>query len=339
MKPYRCLVFGLGQVGRQACRYLLRDGIEIVAAYSRSSHLGDDLGEVVGLSKVGIRVQASSSFQAHKGLADIALFFTTSSLADLLGEARQCLENGIDVLTIAEDALYPWNHSPALAAELDAIARSGGASLVGGGVNDVAMTHLPAVLGAFTSGVKRIRVECAGDFGQFGAALLDSLPLGLDQTGFDAWVAAAAAGPHGASIAAQSLEALLSLTDQVAASVVEIDLQPTWADTDLRLSTGASLSAGSTSGFIESARVRSTAGVELEIHLIGKVFEPTDKDYLQIDVQAEQPISLRIGPLPGVPTTAALVLSRIGDVLAAAPGLQSIDRLPCSRLRLPDRNK
>ena len=334
MSPYRCLVFGLGQVGRQACRSLLRDGIEIVAAYSRHSHVGEDLGELLGSAPVGLPVLASSRFRARRDLADIALFFTTSALGDLLSEARACLEQGIDVLTIAEEALFPWTHAPALAAELDAIARAGGATLVASGVNDVAMAQLPAVLGAFTSGVQRIEVECTGNFGNFGEELLRHMPLGLDQAGYDDWLRVEAVQPQSASIAGQSLEALLAMTDQQAAGSIEISLQPTWTGSELILSTGQRLAAGTTSGVIEIARVCSSVGVELEIRLVGKVFELADEEYLQVDIAADQPISLRLGPLPGVQVTAALVLNRVFDVLAAGPGLWSIDRLPCARLRL-----
>lgn len=334
MKPYRCLVFGLGQVGREACRSLLRDGIEIVAAYSRQSYVGEDLGELLGSAPVGVPVQASSRFHARRDLADIALFFTTSAMGDLLNEARACLEQGIDVLTIAEDALFPWTHSPALAAELDAIARAGGATLVASGVNDVAMAQLPAVLGAFTSGVQRIEVECTGNFGHFGEELLKQLPLGLDQAGYDAWLQASAEQPQSASIAGQSLEALLAMTDQQAAGSIEINLEPTWTGSDLMLHTGQRLTADTTSGITEIARVHSSVGVALEIRLVGKVFEPADEEYLKVDIAADQPISLLLGPLPGVQVTAALVLNRVFDVLAAGPGLWSIDRLPCARLRL-----
>lgn len=335
MKPYRCLIFGLGKVGQEACSVLLRDGIEIVGAYSRHSHVGKDLGELLGRDRAGITVRASGDFKPGRGMADIALFFTTSSLEDLLGQARACLESGIDVVTIAEAGLYPWNHSPALAAELDAIAKAGGATLTATGVNDLAMTQMPAVLGAFGTGIKRIVMECTGDFGKFGEELLKSLPLGLDQSGFDGWLDAAASGSHGASIAGQSLEALLAVTDMQATEPVAIDVQPVWAEEALQVPTlDKVLAANSSCGITEIATARTTEGVELEMRLIGKVFAPHDEEYLHIQVIGDQVITLRLAPMSGVATTAALVLSRIPDVLAAAPGLQTTDRLPCPRLRV-----
>jgi hypothetical protein len=337
MKRFRCLVFGLGQVGRQACRSLLAEGSEIVAVYSRRSYVGDDLGSVLGQDPVGLAVQASAEFKAVQGQADIALFFTTSNLADLKLEAQQCLEQGINVLTIAEEGLYPWNHSPELAEELDEIARNGGATLVASGVNDVAMVHLAAVLGAFSKGVRKISVECTGDFGKFGDELLKTLPLGLDQAGYSAWLAAAAEGPHGASIAGQSLEALLALTDHRQQGDMLIDLQPTWCQGDVQIpSLGQTLTAGSSNGIVEVAQVTAHNGVQFEMRLLGKVFEAGDEEYLHVDLEAEQNLSLHVAPLPGVNTTASLTLNRIADVLAAPAGFYTTDRLPCAQLRAFD---
>lgn len=337
MRRYRCLVFGLGQVGRQACRSLLADDIEIVGVYSRRSFVGEDLGFVVGQEPVGMSVQAAAEFVASRDMADIALFFTTSSLADLKAEARQCLESGIDVLTIAEEGLFPWNHSSELALELDAIAREGGATLVTSGVNDVAMVHMGAVLAAYTRGVRRITIECTGDFGKFGDELLKTLPLGLDQAGYDAWRAAAAEGPHGASVAGQSLEALLALTDHQQVGEMSIELQPSWTREENVIPTlGTTLAAGSSSGVIEIARASTHSGVEFELRLVGKVFEAEDEEYLHVDVEGDQSLSMHIAPLPGVNTTSSLVLNRIADVLAAPPGFQTVDRLPCAHLRAFD---
>lgn len=337
MSRFNCLVFGLGQVGRMVCKTLLDEGVAIAGLYSRASHVGEDLGEVLGQSKAGIVVRSAGEFRARAGEADIALFFTTSYLDDLLGEARQCLEQGINVLTIAEDALYPWHHSPELARQLDEAARRGGATLLGTGVNDVAMAQLPAVLGAFTTGVRRIEVECTGNFGRFGAKTLEGMPLGLDQAGYDAWLAAAASaeGPQQASITGQSLEALLAMTGLQAAAPLDIELQPAWTSSTLVVpALDMQIAAGSTSGIVEIARVSTRQGVEIEMRLVGKVFESHDEEYLQVDITASHSMSLRVSPMPGVEVTSALVVSRIADVLAAEPGLQSCDRLPCARLRV-----
>jgi 4-hydroxy-tetrahydrodipicolinate reductase len=152
----RHLVFGLGETGRAACRQLMAAGASIAAVYSRSRHVGEDLGVVLGGAPVGLPVRAASDFAAHRGLADVALFFTTSDLADLLGEARACLEAGIRVLTIAEAAADPWSVDPETATALDTAARQGGAALLAPGMNDLAMTQLPVALASLAHGVSHI---------------------------------------------------------------------------------------------------------------------------------------------------------------------------------------
>ena len=329
----RYLVFGLGAVGAEAVGSLLRDGADIVGAFTRSSHVGEDLAEVLGMPPCGVSVQSSAEFRAVPGMADIALFFTTTALTDLLGPAKECLDNGINVLTIAEDAMYPWDFDPATAAELDAAAIAGNATLVGTGVNEVAMAQVPAMLAGIVPGVNRIEVECAGDFGAFGAELLSFLQIGVNPADFQP--------ETGGGQDVISRQCARMIAGVIGTEVVseDISIEPTVAASPLNVAAlGREFPAGVVSGLLERTGVATASGVEIEVRLIGKVFEPGDEEYVLVTAHApalSAPISLRINPLPGVACTAGIALSRVWDVLEAPAGYLRAEKLPNLRFRAP----
>lgn len=323
MRRLKCLIFGLGQVGQKVAAALLAEGADIVGAYSRASQLGVDLGTAVGVAPAGIKVQAVNDFHPVAGAADIALFFTTSHLGDLLNEGKACLEAGINVLTIAEDALFPWPFDPETAHALDAAAKAGGVSLVATGVNDVVMAHLPACLAALTHGVRAITVETVGDFGKFGARTLEGMPLGLTPAQF-----AAAEPDEQGPITAQVVAGLAALCG-LTAKEMEVEVEPILAGVDLYVSQlDREITQGCVCGLREIARLETAEGVRLQVELIGKIFEPNDTEHLHARVEADETLDMRVAPLPGVAVTAGIALSRIADTLAAPPGFVTFDRLP-----------
>lgn len=330
-RPPRHLVFGLGAMGSAALADLVDRGAEIAGVYTRASHVGEDAGVVVGRAPIGVPVRAAAEFDAAAADADIALFFTTTRLADLLGPAKDCLAAGIDVLTIAEDALYPWPYDAATADVLDAAARAGGASLVGTGVNEVPMARLPVEFAATVSGVTRIEVLATGDFGQFGAELLNYLQVGVRPEAY----AAPDFADH-APITGQSAHLIAALAGlDVVGETRRVEPRVAQADLDVP-ALGGSLAAGLVSGSTETTTLTTAQGVEIEVALLGACFEPGEVEYGRTVVHTsklDEPVEMRLTPLPGIETTLGVALSRIPDVLAAPPGFVRADTLPDARFR------
>jgi len=333
MKPTRCLLFGVGEVGLAAARMLLKGGIEIVGCYTRTKHLGADLGSVAGVDHAGITIQANAAFAARRGLADVALFCTTTSLDDLQGEARQCLETGINVVTIAEDALYPWTYYADQAAELDRIARAGGATLTSTGINDAVMAYLPLVTAAYMPNVSRIEASCVGNFGRLGVASLSAMPLGLAaDEARAAFADAIAPGKIPPTYSTPVLRAMLA-AGGFRAGDFKITLEPVLATREIYLEQlDRRIPVGHVSGFEESSSVTTEDGVTFFIHLIGKVFEDGDEEYQQVRVQGDSPtITLKVGPMASIEATAAIAVNRVPDVVAAPPGFLTLDKLGVPR--------
>lgn len=330
----KCLLFGLGQAGMAALGYLHERGAEIVGVYSRSSHVGEDVGLLSGDGASGQTVQAVSDFVPRKGMADIALFFTTSYVTDLLEDPRRCLEQGINVLTIAEQALYPWGFAPDVCAELDRVARDNGCTLVATGVNDTVMCHLPAIAAGLAPQAKRIAIEIAGNFGALGPATLQALPIGLTRAEYDAAMAGQGEEDgHATSTCAQVAEALIAMAG-LDLERLDMAVEPIFTATPIEVPTiGRTIDAGLTSGILEIARATAVDGTQVEIRLYGKLFEPHDEEYLTVAIDGPVPVRMDVRPLPSIQTTAAIAVGRAPDVVAAPPGFVTINRLPTAILR------
>jgi 4-hydroxy-tetrahydrodipicolinate reductase len=323
------MIFGLGKVGLVAARYLVAKKIPIIGAFDKSQYTGRDLGLVLGGAAIGTIVQDRPDNELVTGAADVALFFTTGSLDDLLGDAKACLEAGINVLTVAEAALFPWTFDPDLSAELDRIAKAGGATLAGTGVTDGIMVHLSAVLAACAPTVTGIRVDCVGDFGRLGPAALGGMPLGLAPGEFEAILQASplAGAKPPPSIGGQVAEALASLLGLKVRSL-EPGLALELARSDIHVeSLNRTISAGAIAGLTETISMITDEGVKIDVRLTAKVFEAGDEEFQVCTVDGVVPMTLKVSPLPGVEVTAASAVNRIPDILAALPGFQTIDRL------------
>jgi len=329
----KCLVFGLGKAGMAALGYLHARGAEVVGVYSRFSHVGADVGILSGGTETGLKVQTVSGFAPHRGMADIALFFTTSDVADLLGEPRTCLEHGINVVTIAEQALFPWIFAPDICAELDGIARANDCTLTATGVNDTVMCALPAIIAGIAPDVRHIDIEATGNFGVLGPATLQALPLGLTPTEYDASHAEPGPVDPAATICGQVALALAAMTGLIPERI-EVAEVPLFAGAAIEVPTiGRTIGTGLTRGLIESVRVQTRQGPTIEIRLHGKLFEAGEEEYLSVRIDGLCTLAMDLRPLPSIETTAAIAVGRAPDVIAASPGFITIDQLPTALLR------
>jgi hypothetical protein len=343
MPRIKVLLFGLGQVGQVAAKQLIEENYDIAAAFSRDAQVGKDLGALTGLSSSGIIVRSSADFDPAATPADVALFFTTGSPYDLLDAPKRCLEAGINVVTVAEGATYPWTYDPNLCAEIDAAAKRGDATITSTGMTDTYMVHLAAVLASSVPSVRRIEVTTVGDFGRLGACALGGMPLGLSPAEFDSMMKAPPSTQDvtpPASIGGQCLEALASLMKLKPGSI-RTSLDLVLAKTDMQVATiGRLVRAGTIAGLVETVEMRTPEGIELSINLRAEIFADDKPEIQGVAVHWAgngSPLRLEVGPTPGVEYTAAIAINRIHDVMQAPAGFQTIDRLPAPIFRLANR--
>ena len=128
MRRIKAVVYGVGAMNTIATRLMLEKGVDIVGALARSPEkVGRDLGEVAGLGyETGVVIENDPEKLLSTRQVDIAVIAVASYMSDMYEHLRLCAEHGVNAVTIAEEALYPWNTSPMQTAELDHLARHNG---------------------------------------------------------------------------------------------------------------------------------------------------------------------------------------------------------------------
>jgi hypothetical protein len=330
----RCVLFGVGAVGAETARLLAHKGIKVVAAYSRASHVGTNLGELARAGLADVTVRPVSEFKAACTEADIALFCTTGRLQDLLYDARQCLLAGIDVVTVAEGAFYPWTYDPETTKQLHEAALEGGATLCATGSQDSMMLHLAAAATGLASDVRRASFHMFSDFTRLGPGSTGRMQIGCAPEDFDRTISA---GPNGngpiMSTTGQIIEALAALLE-LGRPTLNYQLEPVTACSRLAFpARGVSVDAGGVSGMIETVTGVTSSGVEILGRLTAKLFEPGDVETFSFEVDGSMPFSLTLSPTFSLQATAASLVNRIPDVLASEPGFQTVEKLSAPRMR------
>lgn len=191
-KPIRVLQWGLGAMGGGMARLMLeKSGLEIVAAVGRPRHNGKDLGEVLGIGKkLGIIVTDNPDTVLDKEKVDCVGLATTSWTATQMPDLRKILDAGINCVTITEEMADPEAQNPELAAEIDALAKKNGVSVLGTGVNPGFVLDLLIV--TLTGGcetVERIEASRVNDLSPYGHTVMRSQGVGTTPEAFRAGLA------------------------------------------------------------------------------------------------------------------------------------------------------
>jgi len=192
-QPIRVLQWGLGAMGSGMARLMLsKAGLEIAAAVDgRPDYVGKDLGAILGVGwTLGVRGTNRPETVLDSGKVDIAILATTSWTKVLMPDLRKILSAGINCITIAEEMADPAAQNPALAAEIDALARQNGVSVLGTGVNPGYVLDLLIVL--LTGGchtVERIEASRVNDLSPYGPTVMQTQGVGTTPEAFAAGIA------------------------------------------------------------------------------------------------------------------------------------------------------
>lgn len=163
MLDIKIITYGLGSIGSQIARFILeKEGLRIVGAIDVAKEkIGKNLGSVLELeTPLKIRVSDNAEAVFSKTSADLVIHATSSHLEEVYHQLLGCLKAGLNVISTCEELSYPYSKHPALASELDRIAKTKGVTMLGTGINPgFLMDMLPIVLTGPCKEVKSIRVR------------------------------------------------------------------------------------------------------------------------------------------------------------------------------------
>ncbi|MDD5089500.1 MAG: NAD(P)-binding domain-containing protein, partial [Candidatus Wallbacteria bacterium] len=138
VKPVRVMQWGLGAMGSGMARLMLqKESIKLVAAYEkRPEGQGQDLAKTLELKKAtGIIVGSDPMKEIKKHKPDVVIMATCSTVKESYEEIIPVIEQGINVITIAEEMAYPWANEPKLSDKIHKAAVKNGVVVLGTGIN------------------------------------------------------------------------------------------------------------------------------------------------------------------------------------------------------------
>jgi 4-hydroxy-tetrahydrodipicolinate reductase len=321
----RIIQYGLGPIGSAVARHVVaRAGVELVGGVDIApDKVGRDVGEVIGLSQpLGFGVANNLKGVLARTEADVVLH-TTSSYFDLFkDQVVEILEAGLDVVSTAEELSFPWLAHPDEAAEIDAVAKRAGKTVLGTGVNPgFIMDALPLSLTAICQRVERIAVTRVINASLRRGPFQAKIGSGMTVEAFNAKMAEGRMGHVGLP---ESVGMVLATLGKNLVRY-ESEVEPVVAD-DLVETEFFEVEPGMVRGLKQVARGYSDEGEFITLTFIAALEAGQDGD--TIEITGEPNLEVKLKGTNGDIATVAIAVNAIRRVVEAAPGLVTMADLP-----------
>lgn len=314
----RVLHYGLGEIGIGIAREGATTGrLESVAAVDVDpAKAGKPLASLWGGSG-GPTVRGSlAEALADAGGVDVAFHCAGSHLSAIEPQLLDLIEAGCNVVTTAEEVIWPWGAMDEAAARLDAAARRRGVTLFAAGVNPgFLLDRLPAYLSSMTIGPTAVRGTRLVDLSKRRNALRRKMGVGEDAAAVRARTSVFAMGHAGFPESVRYLAAALGW--QV--GEVQQVLEPVIAETRVERA-GEVVLPGQVLGLAHTARAVAADGKEISFSLTMRL--DCEQPYDQIEIDGRPPVVVRFpSGLQGDMATLASAINACPFVVTAEPGL------------------
>jgi hypothetical protein len=163
MNQIKVAQFGLGPIGLETLKLAatkpwakIVGGIDINPAF-----IGKPLAKITGDKKAGrAKVYRSLEELLQVAKPDVIFHTAVSKVSAAYSQIEPIVRRGISVVSSCEELLFPALREPKLAAQLDAACKSGGARVLGTGVNPgFVMDVLPVCLTGVCRDVQAVHVQ------------------------------------------------------------------------------------------------------------------------------------------------------------------------------------
>ena len=332
MRRIKAVVYGVGAMNSITTRMMLEKGVDIVGALARSPEkVGKDLGEVAGLGiSTGVIVEDDPDRVLATRHADIAVIAVASYMGDMYEHLRRCAEHAVNAVTIAEEALYPWNTSPMQTAELDQLARQNGVTITGTGHQDVYWVNLVSMMLGTAHRIESVTGRASWNVDDYGPEVAKDQQVDRTVEEFDAWLAEADRPP---TFGRNTLGALVEDLGLTAAEVLSTTRPDIAEQPVTSKALDVTVEPGKVIGFTDIDTVRSHEGITLTFEMTGRLYVEGETDVNDWTVTGEPDLRLVNPAVPTMMSTCCQMVNRIPDVINAPPGFITIEKLPRLRYR------
>lgn len=327
MRPLTAVVYGIGAMGALMTRVLVERDITVVGAIARNpGKVGRDLGHVAGLGReLGVVISNDADSVLAQSSPDVAILALNSYLHAHAPHIEVCLRHRANVITLCEEALYPWWTSPALTTKLDALARTNGVSVLGSGHQDALWVGIGAQLLGCAHRVDEVRWSSTWNPEGGGPELLAAMGIGRPP-GVGHGTRHDPLEPSFAIAAVDAIAALLGL-DQGERTVTSEPVLSTEAVYSASL--GRMIAVGQVVGISDVVRRVGRGEPTLSFSMTGRLLADGEHVGESWEVTGSPDLRLSTSYASGEHTqVAAQAANRIPDVVAARPGWLTHADLP-----------
>lgn len=335
----RVLVLGTGKMGSGIARLLLRkEGIELVGLFARrAERAGIDAGRVLGLDhELGLTISNDLSAVIEQSRPHIAIQATCSLLEDAAAEITTLLQQGVSVISTAEEMAYPAAASSPVADELHQLAIEHNAVLLGTGINPGFVLDLLVIaLTGVCADIRSISATRINDLSPYGRSVLATQGVGLSpQTFTHGLEDGSVVGHIGFVQSVHMIAAALGWELERIEETREPIISSVRRETPLvTVEPGQVAGCHHTAVAYRQGRAVITLNHPQQIHPQLEGVATGDS----ITIEGSPDIHLSGTPeIPGGEGTCALVVNMITRVLNAAPGLHTMADLPVPAAMLGD---
>ena len=345
--------FGCGKMGVNTAKYAMEKGAGLVAAFDMNPALiGKDVGAHLGMETLDIIVRNADEAEAvlKELKPDICIITTKSLMKDVKEIMTICAENGVNAISTCEEAIYPWNSSPGIAAELDRIAKENNCTITGTGANESQYGGIFGLLGGNTHKTHKIVATAQYNVDDYGIALAKGHGVGLTAEAFEKEIAAAD------NITDAQRQRLIEKGEFLPSYVwntngwicdylgltVKKQIQkctPKFADAEIRSQTmDAIIPVGRVIGMGARCVTTTEEGCTIETECIGIVYGQGEEDS-NISVTYGVPDTETFMRRPATAEmTCATIVNRIPDVINAPAGYVTTSKMPTLKYKVNDLN-
>ncbi|MDZ4164284.1 MAG: hypothetical protein U1C55_04075 [Smithellaceae bacterium] len=325
-KKIRVIHYGLGPIGIETAKLALtKSSLEIVGAVDIAQDMaGRDLGQVLGLDRdLGITVTDNAKALFAGTRADVVIHTAGSRLKNIMSQFEEILAGRMNVVTSAEELLFPVPDNQALCEQLNQLAIKQGATILGTGVNPgFVMDALPAYLTSVCQDVKKVQVERVVDAATRRYPLQKKIGAAMSPEVFRAKIEEKAMGHVGLRESMYLLAAACGFSlDEVRETA-----EPVFSSKPAKTAY-FELKAGDIAGIRNVAL--GIKGGETLITLDLQMYIGADDPHDAIYIEGSPSVRLRIeGGIAGDQATAAILVNNIPSVVTARPGLLTVRDVP-----------
>ncbi len=321
----KVLQIGLGPLGQKIGRYISeRKGVTTIAAVDKNPQLiGQDFGQLCGLTASGFSVQESVEAAILSQKPDVAVLSTVSDMERITGQLEEVIKHGIPIVSTCEELSYPWECAPDLANRIDALAKEKEVAVVATGVNPgFLMDSLPSFLTAVCQDVESVNINRYQDAQYRRIPFQQKIGAGLSLEAFEAKKKAGTLRHVGLTESMQLIANRMGWKLDRTEDIIE----PVIAQEEIKTA-ALTIAKGDALGVMQTGK--AYVGEELKISLQFKAAIGVPESFDEIQIKGNPNINSKInGGVNGDVATCAITINAIPQILRSTPGLKTMADIP-----------